>query len=475
MKRVILVRTCGSLTLNVTPASSPDKMKKSINSAFKKWYDTIKKVPFQLTQSDYVLDGSCGPKETLGSLYKYIKDSDYSEIEGVKMSAATKATMFEKLFAKRLAELSPIQLTFNLDVDDGGGEKTGNSVNVSETKVLLIDYASEKELKFNINIDLVDEFAEDTGLKGLPKVLTTSLRRQIEEMRACVQVFFDLDTNKIHLPKAYHFRLKDHSPNLLTLIYPASLSDSELIDYRRKLHEKLALPLDRPYIRKANSLKLDENSYKSRYLINPHVTVPSSGLESGKVTAVQGNYAYHHYMQDGFNDVGWGCAYRSLQTIISWFMLQGYIEIDRVPTHKEIQEALVACGDKEVNFIGKEKWIGSQEVSYVLSQLYNISSKIMFVNSGRELGSKGSELKHHFETNGTPIMIGGGVLAHTILGIDFDENSGQLNFLVLDPHYTGPEDLSTIIKKGWCNWKSPDFWDPSAFYNLCMPQKPQVF
>ena len=39
----------------------------------------------------------------------------------------------------------------------------------------------------------------------------------------------------------------------------------------------------------------------------------------GVVRLVQGTYSYHHYMQDGFNDDGWGCAYRSLQTIISWF------------------------------------------------------------------------------------------------------------------------------------------------------------
>lgn len=38
-----------------------------------------------------------------------------------------------------------------------------------------------------------------------------------------------------------------------------------------------------------------------------------------KVQIVQGLYIYYHYMQDNFDDNGWGCAYRSLQTIISWF------------------------------------------------------------------------------------------------------------------------------------------------------------
>lgn len=42
---------------------------------------------------------------------------------------------------------------------------------------------------------------------------------------------------------------------------------------------------------------------------------------------------------------------------------------------------------------------------------------------------------------------GGGVLAHTILGVAWSESSGQIRFLILDPHYTGGEDLQTITDK----------------------------
>lgn len=54
-------------------------------------------------------------------------------------------------------------------------------------------------------------------------------------------------------------------------------------------------------------------------------------------------------------------------------------------------------------------------------------------------------------------MIGGGVLAHTILGVAWNEITGQIKFLILDPHYTGAEDLQVILEKGWCGWKGPDF------------------
>ena len=42
---------------------------------------------------------------------------------------------------------------------------------------------------------------------------------------------------------------------------------------------------------------------------------------------------------------------------------------------------------------------------------------------------------------------GGGVLAHTIIGVDFNELTGEVKFLILDPHYTGTEDIKTITGK----------------------------
>ena len=49
---------------------------------------------------------------------------------------------------------------------------------------------------------------------------------------------------------------------------------------------------------------------------------------------VQGHYLYFHYNQQGVTDKGWGCAYRSLQTVISFFVLNHYYAL-RVPTIPE--------------------------------------------------------------------------------------------------------------------------------------------
>ncbi|KDO69400.1 hypothetical protein CISIN_1g0071712mg, partial [Citrus sinensis] len=177
--------------------------------------------------------------------------------------------------------------------------------------------------------------------------------------------------------------------------------------------------------------------------------------------------------------LGWGCAYRSLQTIISWFRLQHYASVD-VPSHREIQQALVDIGDKDPSFVGSREWIGAIELSFVLDKLLGVSCKVLNVRSGAELPEKCRELALHFESQGTPIMIGGGVLAYTLLGVDYNEASGDCAFLILDPHYTGNDEHKKIVNGGWCGWKKAvdskgkNFFLHDKFYNLLLPQRPSM-
>ena len=48
------------------------------------------------------------------------------------------------------------------------------------------------------------------------------------------------------------------------------------------------------------------------------------------------------------------------------------------------------------------------------------------MSSGGEMSGVGRVLLHHFNSEGTPVMIGGGVLAHTILGVDYNTSSGAI-------------------------------------------------
>lgn len=307
-------------------------------------------------------------------------------------------------------------------------------------------------------------------VKDVCERLIEELTKQLSEMEKVTLQHIKGTT--LLTPEPLHFLLPEPK-GLVTVVYPAGMPDTQLEAQRQELHQHFELPDDRPYFRRANAYHFPNEPYRDGYLRNPHLVLTHPTLDDGKVYLVQGIYSYHHYMQDRMDDNGWGCAYRSLQTICSWFQQQGYVE-RCVPSHKEIQQALVDVGDKQKAFVGSRQWIGSIEVQAVLNQLLGVTSKIMFVSQGSELASKGRELANHFLTQGTPVMIGGGVLAHTILGVAWSETTGQIRYLILDPHYTGAEDLQLITDKGWCGWKGPEFWDQTAYYNLCLPQRPKV-
>lgn len=264
--------------------------------------------------------------------------------------------------------------------------------------------------------------------------------------------------------------------------------DSFLLQWRQMLHEKydkLTENEQRPTFRPQNAI-----SFKSLFttqLVFDESSVPELNLSSEGATGssmppgrvrretVQGRYAYFHYSQDGMNDSGWGCAYRSLQTVWSWFLIQAYTH-KPVLTHRAIQETLHKIGDKPVSFVGSNNWIGSFEVSYVLDHHLDVVCAFINVQSGDQLVNHLDKIAEHFATQGTPIMVGGGVLAHTICGIAFDQNcpESSVRYLILDPHYIGPEDLKTMKKKNGFSWKPQSFWKSNAYYNLCLPRRPKV-
>jgi len=256
------------------------------------------------------------------------------------------------------------------------------------------------------------------------------------------------------------------SQHFITVLYPQNTSEEKLKERRHELHKLYFARATRPFFRRPSAL-----FQPTIGLISPHATLKGKYSET---EIISGHYEYRHYMQEDFNDDGWGCAYRSLQTIVSWFRLQGFTA-SNVPSHREIQECLVSLGDKPPSFVGSRQWIGSTEVSFVLEALLGISCRIIALHSGDEMASRVSELLSHFKIHGTPVMIGGGVLAHTLIGASREPDSdNNVNYLVLDPHFTGKDELKTILGKGWVGWKDNNFWSKKDFYNMCMPLLPSA-
>jgi hypothetical protein len=70
-------------------------------------------------------------------------------------------------------------------------------------------------------------------------------------------------------------------------------------------------------------------------------------------------------------------------------------------------------------------------------------------------------------------MIGGGSLAYTLLGIRVDESDNKKNkYLILDPHYIGPDNLPAISTKNSkaIYWTDHTIFKPKSFYNFLLPQ-----
>jgi len=274
-------------------------------------------------------------------------------------------------------------------------------------------------------------------------------------------------------------------PFIVKTSTPISLIDNQLISIsltknnKTKIEDDIKLSkilniVGLPFYDFSPQIKNKEENKKFQQLLNPHLSLPHITEQPSDTHiirgTIRGDYYYYHYNQDNFNDAGWGCAYRSCQTIISWFLLNTSVGKNiKIPTIPEIQELLVKIGDKDKKIIGSTDWIGAVEINLVLNELFGIDNQIIHVPNGNELNTKGRELLYHFKHNGTPVMVGGGQYAYTILGVDYNKVKGECKFLILDPHYTGEDDIKTIINKGWCNWKTIDLFKKEHFYNLCLP------
>ncbi|XP_072371992.1 ufm1-specific protease 2-like isoform X1 [Scyliorhinus torazame] len=337
---------------------------------------------------------------------------------------------------------------------------------VIETVTVHNDQKSRIHFKLTLPVDVVI-FAhpDDQWIKTQEKIVE-AVSEQLLGMDQCIQKY--TKGKNVPIPQAFHFELPE-STILTTAIYPAGYKEKDLEPQRKELHDKLGLG-DKPYLRRPMSYDFPNDDLLNKYVKTVHKYIPIPSTEEFEVYVVHGSYTFHHYLQDDINDSGWGCAYRSLQTIISWFNCQGYIDIP-IPTHETIQKMLVTAGDKGPSIVGSTDWIGSFEIRSILN-LLGITSKIISIRSGSEFALSARELVQHFEVQGTPVMVGGEPLAHTLLGVAWNEETGAVKFLILDAHYSGEDDWANIVERA-IDWKDEDFWDQMEPYNICLPQRPQ--
>ncbi|KAI7690320.1 Acyl-coenzyme A thioesterase 13 [Sarcoptes scabiei] len=440
-----------------------DNMDDVIAKEFKIAYEDLEKIEFKLDQSSFKLNKGNNQLIDLSIENLYEQMDKIEEFSDVQMPPKIRKKVLEKA-QKQLRSTKSKLIFYSNDTE----------LDKSSLNTKLIDLSINQNFDLKIPIKLFFNVQLHESVQNLFRFFSNSLKNILVKLQSAFEDYKNnvrSKTEKHSLPKVISFYQPSIYTHFIAAVFSKIHHNGDFRNERESLHTQFLVPSSRPQFRLNIAFGA---KFESERIKNVHLGLENV-LKNGKTYLVKGSYVYFHYNQDHIKDSGWGCAYRSLQTIISWFHLQGYIYISSVPNHKSIQMALFSVKDKPKEFVGSSQWIGSQEVCYALDHLYRIKSKIIFVSSPSELTGQIRILIKHFEENGSPIMIGGGVLAHTILGVAFDENNGDCRFLVLDPHYIGEDDVANIQRKGGCSWQTVSFWDENSFYNLCLPQVEEEF
>ncbi|XP_051018088.1 inactive Ufm1-specific protease 1 [Acomys russatus] len=189
--------------------------------------------------------------------------------------------------------------------------------------------------------------------------------------------------------------------------------------------------------------------------------------DPARLALLSGHYLYYHYGCDGLDDRGWGCGYRTLQTLCSWPGGQS----SGVPGLTAVQGALEDMGDKPPGFRNSRSWIGCVEASLCLEHFGGPQGRLYHVPRGAGLQGELERLYSHFTEGGGPVMVGGDADAQSKALLGFCEGPGMETYvLVLDPHCWGtPKDRSELQAAGWVGWRKVNtVFDSSSFYNLCL-------
>lgn len=262
-----------------------------------------------------------------------------------------------------------------------------------------------------------------------------------------------------------------------------SLSSTEDAQERQALHRLLRLP-QAPLLLPACAVPWGEEAHPcaTGKPLNPHAGCAERPSwwkgrdETTKTVFVRGQYEYCHYMQDNVDDSGWGCAYRSVQTLVSWYRMQFYSSKD-LPMIADIQMLLKRIDEANKDIvIGSKTWIGTVEGMLLLQDYLGVECRMLHCHDAADMARQVPQILKHFEQEGTPIMMGAGEYAYTLVGLCSDSASAEVGFMIVDPHYTGADTLKSILQKGWVGWKNLEFFEKTTnggFINLCLPMVPK--
>lgn len=108
------------------------------------------------------------------------------------------------------------------------------------------------------------------------------------------------------------------------------------------------------------------------------------------VHAVRGPLRYYHYGLDGVRNHGWGCGYRTVQTMLSW------LQPDEPPPDISTIQRLLKHAQPNA-YPGETGWIGVADAVIILDVLHRAPMRVRRLASGREAAALLPELAAHFD------------------------------------------------------------------------------
>jgi len=185
-------------------------------------------------------------------------------------------------------------------------------------------------------------------------------------------------------------------------------------------------------------------------------------VDASKIHLVRGRFDYYHYGMQNLDDRGWGCAYRSLQMMLSYFHYNGYSVVESpskatdatqelVPNVIEVQKRLKEMNVMDTNFQPPcKQWIGSQEISWILSDRYDVDCR--FIRAHGDYEDAFTQIEEHLVGANTPVVACGANLALVIAGTArtaLGRPMAESKLLIVDPHYYAARDdnLSQLVEE----------------------------
>ena len=189
------------------------------------------------------------------------------------------------------------------------------------------------------------------------------------------------------------------------------------------------------------------------------------------------NYKLYHYNMNNFNDVGFGCSYRNLQTILSCYKTNYPSKFDKVDINNkdipDIRELLYYFNNDYQNkidkYITRDLWIVPVQIAEYLYNNYNIKyNNVLYILEDKDISNmlktdissyfvKNDDLifdnniyNHddfdkiinlfiqHFNKSKLSIVIDNGIYSYCIGDIKEDK------IFIIDPHTTTGDNIIKI-------------------------------